>query len=131
DQVSGTIGAARAAVAKGVPALATSMGGGEEADFELGATFVVDWVEEHREQLLAGELTGDTVILENMNIPDCDTGEVRGVVEVPMATVNDGALEGEQDCESTLEDPVDDIAAFNNGFVSISAISFQPAAATG
>ena len=129
DQVSGTIGAARAAVAHGVPALASSASAGEGVDYDLAATFVVEWVEEHREALLAGELKGDKVILENINIPNCTSEQLRGVVEVPMAATGDGALTEPQDCTSTLEGPTDDIVAFNNGFVSLSAISFTPAPA--
>lgn len=129
DQVSGTIGAARAAVAHGVPALATSAAMGEGIDYDLAATFVVEWVEEHRQDLLDGKLTGDAIILENMNIPNCPAEQLRGVVEVPMSTATDGAITPSQDCASTLEAPADDIIAFNNGFVSLSSISFTPAAA--
>lgn len=128
DQVSGTIGAARAAVAHGVPALAASASAGEGVDYDLAATFVVDWVEEHREALLAGELTGDAIILENLNVPNCTVDQLRGVVEVPMSPGNEGALTEPQDCTSTLEGPTDDVTAFNNGFVALSAISFEPAA---
>ncbi len=129
DQVSGTIGAARAAVAHGVPALATSASAGEGVDYDLAATFVVEWVEEHREALLAGELTGDAIILESMNVPHCSADQLRGVAEVPMATTAEGALQEPQDCASTLEGPTDDIVAFNNGFVSLSSIAFEPAPA--
>ena len=129
DQVSGTIGAARAAVAHGVPALAASASAGEGVDYDLAATFVVVWVEEHREALLAGELDGEAVILENINIPNCAADQLRGVVEVPMATTAEGALTEPQDCASTLEGPTDDIVAFNNGFVALSEIASVPAPA--
>ncbi len=129
DQVSGTIGAARAAVAHGVPALASSGSAGEGVDYDLAATFVVEWVLEHREPLLAGELDGDAVILVNINVPNCSADQLRGVVEVPMATTAEGALTEPQMCDSTLEGPTDDIVAFNNGFVALSSISFEPAPA--
>jgi 5'-nucleotidase len=120
DQVSGTVGAARAAVAHGIPALATSMGEGETADYALAATYVVAWVEEHREALLSGELAGEVILLENMNIPNCHSGgEIRGEAEVTLSPSNEGAFQ-EQDCTSTVAQPADDITAFNNGFVTIS-----------
>lgn len=135
DKVSGTLGAARAAVAHGIPALATSMGvhstdERDTADYALAATFVVDWVKEHRADILDGKLAGDSPLLENMNIPSCNSGgEIRGVVEVTMADTADGALNPDQDCKSTLPAPPDDISAFNNGFVTVSDATALPAAA--
>jgi len=119
DAVSGTVGAARAAVAHGIPALATSMGESSQADYALAATYVVAWVEEHRAALLSGELAGDVILLQNMNIPHCHTGAIRGEVEVTLAPGTDGAFE-EQNCESTEAAAADDITAFNNGFVTLS-----------
>jgi 5'-nucleotidase len=128
DQVSGTVGAARAAAAQGIPALAASSAENEATDYDLAAEYVVDWVQEHREALLAGELTGTTLLLQNLNIPACTAGELRGLLEVPMSSSPDGAYE-DPDCTSTLEDPADDIAGFNNGFVVISDLTLEPAAA--
>lgn len=119
DQVSGTVGAARAAVAHGIPALASSMGESSQADYALAATYVVKWVEEHREALLAGELAGDVILLQNLNVPHCATGAIRGEVEVTLDPTSDGAFE-EQNCESTEPAASVDIAAFNNGFVTLS-----------
>jgi broad specificity polyphosphatase/5'/3'-nucleotidase SurE len=47
-----------------------------------------------------------------------------GNVNVPLATDNpDGvSLLGPQDCESTTENPQDDIEAFFNGYVSITPV---------
>ena len=119
DQVSGTVGAARAAVAHGIPALATSMGESEHADYALAATFVVAWVEEHRAALLDGTLSGEVILLQNLNVPHCEVGQIRGELEVPLSPSGDGAFQ-EQDCTSTLEAPTDDITAFNAGFVTLS-----------
>jgi 5'-nucleotidase len=127
DQSSGTVGAARAGAARGIPALATSTGLNDAADYDLAAEYVVDWVQEHRAAILAGDYSGDAVVVENLNVPVCTAGEIRGVAEVPMSTGTDGAI-ADQDCTSTLEDPADDIVAFNNGFVSLSTIALQPAA---
>lgn len=124
DTLSGTIGAARAGAAKGIPALASSTAISEQADYDLAATYVVAWVEENRAALLAGELTGENLLLQSINIPVCTAGEIRGVIEVPMSTSSDNAI-ADQDCTSTLEDPADDIIGFNNGFVVISDLTLQ------
>lgn len=132
--VSGTVGAARAAVAHGIPALATSMGVHTEgdkdvADYPLAATFVVNWLKENRAGLLDGKLAGDSPLLENLNVPSCNSGgEPRGPVEVKLADSADGALEPNQNCKSTVPAPADDITAFNNGFVTLStAPAVRPA----
>lgn len=130
DQISGTVGAARAATSRGIPALATSMGSDSETNvnevinvdaFETAAKFVADWVGEHRDGLLEGKYKGDTPLLENMNIPICAVGQPRGVAQVELAQTNQYAI-APQDCQSTLAQPADDITAFNNGFVTISSV---------
>ena len=128
DQFSGTVGAARAAAARGIPALATSMGLSDDADYDLAATYVVAWVEANRAALLDGSMAGDVVVIRSMNIPHCVTGEIRGEVEVTMSTASDGALT-DQNCESTIEAPADDITAFNNGFVTLSDLTLTAAPA--
>ena len=79
--VSGTVGAARAAVAHGVPALASSQGLGKTFDYPTGVEYVTEWVEEHRDELVDGSAE---VQVTNMNIPSCDTGEVHGAKEVAV-----------------------------------------------
>ncbi|MCB1016320.1 MAG: hypothetical protein KDB10_14570, partial [Acidimicrobiales bacterium] len=122
---SGTVGAARAAVAAGIPALASSQGIDQEPpEFEAGVEQVVAWVEEHRDALVAGEAD---VVVTNLNIPSCAEGEVRGLVEVPAATDMGGRDYNAADCTSTEEDPPDDVGAFNVGFASIGVIPSEPA----
>lgn len=130
DELSGTVGAARAAAANDIPALASSTALEAEEDpeaYELAATYVVNWIEEHRAELLAGELSGETLLLQNLNVPVCADGGIRGLEEVPMSAETDGAI-AEQDCTSTLEDPPDDIVAFNNGFATVSDLTLEAAA---
>ncbi|MGB3412223.1 MAG: 5'/3'-nucleotidase SurE [Microthrixaceae bacterium] len=135
NRVSGTLGAARAAVAHGIPALASSMGiqatgDRDTADYALAATYVVEWVKEHRADILDGKLAGDSPLLENMNIPSCNSGgELRGVVEVTMAGTAEGALSADQNCKSTMPAAPDDITSFNNGFVTVSEATALPPAA--
>lgn len=124
--ISGTIGAARAAARRGVPALATSQGTGDTFDYEAAVPFILDWVTEHREAIEAGE---EPVAVTNLNIPSCSTGELRELVEVEPDPTADGGLSlGPQDCASTV--PFDaaagDVTAFVNGFATISVVPGEP-----
>jgi 5'-nucleotidase len=125
--LSGTVGAARAAVARGIPALATSQGSGEAFDYEAAVPFILEWVEEHRAALLAGEATVEVV---SMNIPSCDEGEIKGLAEVEADLDGDPsqALVA-QDCTTELaaEDASGDVEAFNNGWVTLSVVPDEPA----
>jgi 5'-nucleotidase len=116
--ISGTVGAARAAVERGVPALAVSQGllSGGEPDYDSAVPYVLEWVESHRTVFVEGTAPDE---IANMNVPTCDGGLPKEPIEVPLATVQDGAI-APQDCASTLEDPPDDITAFNAGYVTIS-----------
>jgi 5'-nucleotidase len=117
--ISGTVGAAKTAHRRGLPALAVSQGlGAEPADYEATAQMAVDWVDEHRESL--GDLA-DTGEVASINVPTCPTGEVRGLLEVPLGT--DGSQVGTAvDCESTAEGFDDDVTAFINGYASVTAV---------
>ncbi|MEL7208723.1 MAG: 5'/3'-nucleotidase SurE, partial [Actinomycetota bacterium] len=115
--LSGTVGAAATAARAGVAALAASQGLPGEPDYDAGVEQVMAWLDEHLEAVASGEMAGT---LESLNIPTCETGSVRGVVEVPADDDNDE--QGEIDCTSTLEDPVDDVEAFANGFASLTQL---------
>lgn len=124
---SGTVGAARAAVARGVPAFATSQGLATEPDYESAVPLILDWVTEHREAIAAGEAE---VEVTNLNIPTCETGELRGLLEIEADLDGDGGASlGESDCTSTAaEDSFDgDVAAFLAGFATIGVIPSEPA----
>lgn len=127
--LSGTVGAARAAVARGVPALATSQGVGA-LRYEDAVPFILDWIEARRDALLAGT---ETVQVTNLNVPSCETGELRGLLETELATEDEaedgGGAFGEVDCESDVDeaDLGNDVVAFNNGYASISLAPDEPA----
>jgi 5'-nucleotidase len=125
--LSGTVGGARAAVARGIPALATSQGSGDTFDYEAAVPFIVDWIEEHRDDLVAGEAE---VEVHSMNIPSCPEGEVKGLAEVEADLDGDpsGALVA-QDCTTdlTAQDASGDVEAFNNGWVTLSVLPAEPA----
>jgi len=126
---SGTVGAAKTAARDhGIPAVATSQGSSTglpapppaaEYDFDSGAEAALDWLAEHRSALAAGNVTTATV--DSINTPTCTAGEIRGLREVPLAADTTGAF-NPQDCESTLENPQDDIEAFVNGFNALSPV---------
>lgn len=125
--ISGTVGAAKTAACLGVPALASSQGEVEEdgtLDYEAGVAEVLAWLEANRAALLAGQVPLENIT--SINIPSCETGSIRGTLEVPLATENPNAWalsNGTQDCESTVENPPNDVEAFFNGYTSVSLVS--------
>lgn len=127
---SGTVGAARAGVAQGVPALAASMGRietGDATDYSAAVPLVLEWITERRDALLAGDAE---VEVTSLNVPSCTTGEVRGLVEVePELDGEMGAALELADCTSEIpeDELTDDVTAFNNGFATISTIPAEPA----
>ncbi len=123
--ISGTVGAARAAVRAGVPALAVSQGVGQTLDYDVAAQMVVDWIEENRDAIAAGDLPTDDVF--NLNVPSCDTGEVRGTLEVASATTGDPLAPS--NCTATGDGYTDDVTGFANGFATLTHVPVEPATA--
>ncbi len=59
---------------------------------------------------------------DSTNIPSCNGGSIRGTISgLPLAASIDGALDP-QNCESTLQDPTDDVQAFINGFITLTDV---------
>jgi 5'-nucleotidase len=114
--LSGTVGAAKAAVSHGIPALAVSSGSGATQDYAEAATLAVSWVKQHR-----GALT--TTAVANMNVPSCASGAVRGLKELPtQSSIPDiSQALAKQDCTSTAN-PTTEVAAFNDGFATLTAV---------
>lgn len=119
-EISGTVGAAKQAVRRGIPAFASSTGSvkDHELDHDVAATLVVRWVRDHRTELLAGTAP---VEIHNLNVPTCTTGSLRGVVEVPLAPDFKGRDASLVDCGSTKPEGalIDDVDAFANGFAPL------------
>jgi 5'-nucleotidase len=131
SEISGTVGAARAAATRGIPALASSQGLATTLDFPSGVKLVTEWVEKHRAELLASTTTGTTAkaaAVFNLNIPTCVTGTLRPLVEVPVATDLAGRDIAMSDCVTPFPNPKDDIDAFIHGYPSLSPLT---ATATG
>lgn len=129
--ISGTVGAARAAASRGIPALAASQGLAKTLDFPSGVKLVSDWVTEHRAELLAAQppppgASARPAELVSINIPTCVTGSLRELVEVRTATDIAGRNIGESDCESPAIAPKDDIDAFIHGYPSLSTLETTP-----
>jgi 5'-nucleotidase len=117
--ISGTVGAAMAAAARGIPALAASQGLAEPPDYPAGVDEVISWLGLHRDELLAGSATVD---VDNLNVPTCPAGTVRGLVDAPVAPDLGERNPLEVDCLSTKNDFVDDVDAFLNGYAVLSDI---------
>lgn len=125
-ELSGTVGAARAAVQRGIPALAVSQGPlVAPFDFPAGVTQVLTWFESNRMAIEAGSLQHQTVA--NLNIPSCPTGSVRGFRVVVPALDTDG-YDLAPNCESTEMDPGSDIAAQAFGFANLTQVPARAAA---
>jgi 5'-nucleotidase len=77
-EISGTVGAARAAAAKGVPALAVSQGLAATPDYATGAKLALAWLADHRADLLSGAGRTTPARVENLNVPTCAAGSSRG-----------------------------------------------------
>lgn len=118
-ELSGTVGAARTAARRGIPALAISQGlpgEGVEFDFAASVDAVLTWLDANRDSLADGSFV-------NINVPTCDAGtELRGTLEVTTDPTTDLGLAVQvADCGSTLApgDVPTDVTAFNAGFAVV------------
>jgi 5'-nucleotidase len=121
---SGTVGAARVGGRDDIPSVALSQGLAPPLtpDYDIsGVAAMLEWVDDF---LLgrAGPALFQKVV--NINIPTCPPGTVRETLFLPAAVdISSGnPITGVPNCESTLVNPVDDIAGFLNGFVTVSSI---------
>jgi len=121
--ISGTVGAARAAATRGIPALAVSAGVDDTAGYHDAAGMAVRWIEQHRADLAAGKLDVTPAQVANLNVPKCSAGSVRGLLEVPAATNPPQNLDP-VDCSAPEPPtkPADDVAAIASGWASLSEI---------
>lgn len=127
--VSGTVGAARAAALRGVPALAASQGLGGSTDWATGVDEVLHWVTANRDRILLAHPGAAAQGVVNINIPTCSQGTVAGPVTVPAATTDHGLPEDRAiACSGPTAVPSDDVLAFQEGFVTESSIPIEPGA---
>jgi 5'-nucleotidase len=119
--ISGTVGAARTAARRGIPALAVSQGLADAPDYPASVGAAIDWITTHRDQILG--FAGETAEVWNINAPTCAIGTPRGVVEVPTAAESTGdEVLTDIDCTATDENPTSDVEAFKWGYISLSEV---------
>jgi 5'-nucleotidase len=128
--ISGTIGAARAAASRGIPALAASAGfppaGVTKPNFAGAVTQVEKWITQNQAGLLAGTDTSP-ILLQNLNVPTCAPGtSVRGPVNVPVEADAPLSSINSVNCASTAVNPNGDVQAFNEGFEPFSNLTVTP-----
>lgn len=124
--VSGTIGAARTALRRGVPALAVSAGlAFDEAQFEAGADLAADWIAGSCDALAGREAPTDA--LASINVPACPPERMGPLQEVPRAAA---LREGEDVFTSTCDladpAPADDVAAIRAGYPALTLVDAEP-----
>jgi 5'-nucleotidase len=119
--LSGTVGAARAAAKRNIPSIAVSQGLADAPDYPTAAEALVQWVQDHRDELLA-RADGDAVTeFASINAPTCAEGlTIRGVIEVPIESLGTSDYNA-NNCASTVE-PTGDVSGFQNGYVTITKL---------
>jgi 5'-nucleotidase len=120
---SGTVGAGREAVRRGIPAIAGSAGLTEDTveDYELAADLIVEHIEEHRGNLEEGGFRTDAVV--NINVPDCTAGAAKELVEVALATEAPDGIPFASDCSVEVDtEPADDVLAVAAGHPALSLV---------
>ena len=122
--VSGTVGAARTAARRGIPALAISQGIAAAPDFEVGVAAAIDWIVTHRDDIAAFE--GATAEVWSINAPTCAVGEIKGLIEIATAAASIGSEVGtDTDCSVQLAQPANDVEAFNAGWITLSNVGLD------
>jgi 5'-nucleotidase len=124
--LSGTVGAARMAARRGIPAVALSQGAGDAPQYESAAKIAVAWLASHRAALAKKPTTAPTEVV-NVNVPNCPSGKARGVKQVTTATTSENATAG-VDCTAALTKPTTDIEGFNAGWAVEAPVSIEPPA---
>jgi 5'-nucleotidase len=120
--ISGTVGAAKEAVRRGIPALAVSQGLADQPDYATGVARALGWFREHRDSLGDSEPT----TLTNLNIPTCLTGIAGPTLTVPVAADSGGRDVSKSNCSASPAANAtfaDDIDAFINGYATLSEVA--------
>ena len=115
---SGTVGAARTAARNHVQAVAASQEFGTPDDFPSGRAAVVAWVNDFR----LGRVGTSETDVDNINIPTCTAGAIRGTVRTTVATAWNGRTYGPSNCTSTSTTVNDDLDALLLGYVGIADV---------
>lgn len=115
--ISGTVGAARAGAARGIPALAASQGTADPMGWPAGVKQTIGWLRENRSKLKKGTVW-------NLNIPSCSKGKVRGMVKVNKTSEGfyDFDPFGTVDCAVRSRPLENDVTAYYAGFAPVQSI---------
>lgn len=115
--LSGTVGAARAGAAQGIPALASSQGLAQPMSWPAGVKQTIAWFRENRSKLKKGTVW-------NLNIPSCSKGKVRGAVKVKKTSTSfyDFDPFGTVDCAVRSKPLENDVTAYYAGFAPLQSI---------
>lgn len=122
---SGTIGAARAAAARGIASLAVSAGRALPTDFATAVDYALRWISANRDRLLSGGFQGGAANFWSMNVPTCPPGTaVRGLLAVTVEHLG-GRDPSRWDCASrrAADSLRGDVEAFASGFATLSNLS--------
>ena len=122
--LSGTVGAAQTALARGIPALAVSQGvdNGRIAQLLSGCEVPGGLGAGAPQGLLAAKKGTASTVNGNLNVPTCVTGHIRGPVNVKLGTTLTGYSVGTVNCAGTVAKPANDVQAFVDGFASLTAL---------
>jgi 5'-nucleotidase len=128
--LSGTVGVARTAVRRGIPAVAVSGAiSFDPAAFAIGAELVVAWIEEHRQALLDGTQPAEVVF--SINIPTCPAEQIGPLRSVPLAVaLPEGGNPWVSNCDLADPAPTDDVLGLIAGYAVITEVptELEPAA---
>jgi 5'-nucleotidase len=119
-ELSGTVGAAKMAATRGIPAVALSQGLGDAPQYASTAKLAVSWLAQHRAALAKKPKTAPTTI-DNYNVPNCPSGKSRGVLKVQTAPDANNAV-ATVDCNASGPKPTTDIQAFNEGYAALATV---------
>lgn len=115
--ISGTIGAARAGAAQGIPALASSQGLAAPMSWPAGVKQTIAWFRANRSKLKKGTVW-------NLNIPSCSKGKVRGTAKVKKTSTSfyDFDPFGTVECAVRSKPLENDVTAYYAGFAPLQSI---------
>jgi 5'-nucleotidase len=118
--ISGTVGAGKQAVRRGIPALAVSQGLADQPDYASGVARALEWFRANRD-----DLAEDPTAVANLNIPTCTSGTVGATLTVPVAAAFGDRNVSQSTCAASPPPSAtfaDDVDAFINGYATLSAV---------
>ena len=124
--LSGTVGAARAAAARGIPALAVSQGLGDAPQYDNAAKLALAWLAKHRAGLAKKPKTAPTTIDSHQRAELPDGQAARREADRHGDPRSDGAI-ADVDCSAAITDVTNDIEGFNAGYAVQAPVSVTPA----